>query len=123
MTRPLLLLWNLPNTLIGLVLAFGGGCRVIGVCLGDDGAILNFGAPRSGPWRWWANRGFAAITMGQVIVWGNGVMSGLIRHEARHAWQAQRLGILFFPAYLIGWVVAGCRYSENWFERDARAHE
>lgn len=67
----------------------------------------------------------AAITLAEwVLVRAPWASNRLLRHEARHVRQWRWCGYVLFPlAYLIGWVLGGFSYFNNWFERDARAHE
>ena len=61
--------------------------------------------------RW---RGFAAITLGHVIVTNRRLNDGLLAHELEHVAQAERWGPLYYPAYLLGSVRG---YRRNPFER------
>lgn len=120
-------LWALPTTLVGLLLAFGGGCWPIAF---RHGAIW-FRVASRGPWLLWAEQGFRAITFGGVVIVsddGDLESSSLVAHELRHFWQARILGPLFLPVYLAAWlslVFRGRRdsYSANFLEVDARNHE
>ena len=64
--------------------------------------------------RW---RGFAAITLGHVIVTNRRLNDGLLAHELEHVAQHERWGPLYYPAYLLGSVRG---YRRNPFERAAR---
>ena len=47
-----------------------------------------------------------------------------INHERIHICQMKELlYIFFYPAYLIGWLIGGCKYMNNCFEREAFANE
>ena len=85
-------LWAGPNSLVGLV-----------------GALTT----RARPVRW---RGFAAITLGHVIVTNRRASDRLLAHELEHVAQHERWGPLYYPAYLLGSVLG---YRRNPFERAA----
>jgi Domain of unknown function (DUF4157) len=104
--------WAAPNSLVGLVGGVTTGRRPVrwrGVLLFEDakGGLARF-------LRW---RGFAAITLGHVIVTNRRASDGLLAHELEHVAQAERWGPLYFPAYLLGCVRG---YRRNPFERAAR---
>jgi Domain of unknown function (DUF4157) len=104
--------WAAPNSLVGLVGGLTTGRRPVrwrGVLLFEDatGGLARF-------LRW---RGFAAITLGHVIVTNRRASDGLLAHELEHVAQAERWGPLYFPAYLLGSVRG---YRRNPFERAAR---
>ena len=63
--------------------------------------------------RW---RGFAAITLGHVIVANRPLSDGLLAHELEHVAQHERWGPLYYPAYLAASVLG---YKRNPFERAA----
>jgi hypothetical protein len=63
--------------------------------------------------RW---RGFAAITLGHVIVTNRPLSDEILAHELAHVAQAERWGPLYYPAYLLGSVLG---YRRNPFERAA----
>lgn len=64
-------------------------------------------------------RGFAAATLGHVIIAAGTPGERLLRHELVHVRQAERWGPLFVPLYLAGLVRYG--YRQNPFERAAYA--
>ena len=104
-------LWAGPNSLIGLVGALTTGKRPVrwrGVLLFEDarGGLARF-------LRW---RGFAAITLGHVIVANRPLDDELAAHELEHVAQHERWGPLYYPAYLLGSVLG---YRRNPFERAA----
>jgi hypothetical protein len=105
-------LWAGPNSLVGLVGALTTRRRPVrwrGVLLFEDatGGLARF-------LRW---RGFAAITLGHVIVTNRRASDGLLAHELEHVAQAERWGPLYYPAYLLGSLRG---YRRNPFERAAR---
>ncbi len=116
-------LWTLPNTLLGVLLAFLGGCRPVAFRHGT----LWFVAMKYSPWRWWAAQGFAAITFGGVVIMATETVLALpemVRHEMRHFWQFRILGPFYLPVYLGHslWLLAtaGDPYEMNFLEVDAR---
>ena len=104
-------LWAGPNSLVGLAGGLTTGRRPVrwrGVLLFEDarGGLARF-------LRW---RGFAAITLGHVIVANRPLSDGLLAHELEHVAQHERWGPLYYPAYLLGSVRG---YRRNPFERAA----
>ena len=104
--------WAAPNSLVGLAGALTTGRRPVrwrGVLLFEDasGGLARF-------LRW---RGFAAITLGHVIVANRPMSDGLLVHELEHVAQHERWGPLYYPAYLLGSIRG---YRRNPFERAAR---
>ncbi|MCE9607663.1 MAG: hypothetical protein K8U03_22475 [Planctomycetia bacterium] len=123
--QPLLYLWALPTTLLGLlpapiVLLQGGTVRwVRGVCEIEGGIVtklLRRGLP-------WVGSG-AAMTLGHVV-WGCDAycLNYSRAHERVHVRQYERWGPFFLPAYLLASLVAYLRgldpYRDNPFEREA----
>jgi hypothetical protein len=103
--------WAGPNSLVGLVGGLTTGKRPVrwrGVLLFEDA--------QSGLARFLRWRGFAAITLGHVIVANRPLSDRLLAHELEHVAQHERWGPLYYPAYLLG-SVAG--YRRNPFERAA----
>ena len=103
--------WAGPNSLVGLVGGLTTRSRPVrwrGVLLFEDagGGLARF-------LRW---RGFAAITLGHVIVANRPLSDGLLAHELEHVAQHERWGPLYYPAYLLGSVLG---YRRNPFERAA----
>jgi Domain of unknown function (DUF4157) len=104
-------LWAGPNSLVGLAGALTTGRRPVrwrGVLLVEDarGGLARF-------LRW---RGFAAITLGHVIVANRPLDDELLAHELEHVAQHERWGPLYYPAYLLASVLG---YRRNPFERAA----
>ncbi len=120
--RLLILFWTLPTTLIGLVtamfwMALGAKARLAHGVLEVHGGKLAF---------WMMRRGFAAMTLGHVILGFSAAKLEQLRpHEHVHVRQAERWGILFIPAYLLAglWQKVKGRhiYYDNPFEREAFA--
>jgi len=48
-----------------------------------------------------SRRGYAAITLGHVVVAGRTPGPELLRHEGHHVHQYERLGLAFLPLYLL----------------------
>ena len=68
--------------------------------------------------RWMlSRRGYAAITLGHVVVAGREPSAALLRHERRHVEQYERLGLSFLPLYLLLYRRHG--YAGHPFELDA----
>jgi hypothetical protein len=104
-------LWAGPNSLVGLVGGLSTRRRPVrwrGVLLFEDagGGLARF-------LRW---RGFAAITLGHVIVANRPLDDEILAHELTHVAQSERWGPLYYPAYLLGSVLG---YRRNPFERAA----
>ena len=124
--RILYILWTLPNTLLGLVLAgaswlCGGRLRLV------DGAIEVHGPlPRLLLTHATLVRGgVAALTLGHVVLGQSELLLAQVRrHERVHVRQYEVLGPFFLPAYALASLVAWTRgkdaYRDNRFERAAR---
>jgi hypothetical protein len=103
--------WAGPNSLVGLVGGLTTRSRPVrwrGVLLFEDASA---GLARFLRWR-----GFAAITLGHVIVANQPLSDRLLAHELEHVAQHERWGPLYYPAYLLGSVLG---YRRNPFERAA----
>ncbi len=122
--RALAWLWASPGTLPGLACLIlarcsGGGVRRIAGTLEAHGGAL---APLL---RWLGPRpGFAAITLGHVVLARDAASLDLFReHERVHVRQWERWGPLFPPAYLAAslwaWLRGRDAYRANHFERAA----
>ena len=123
--RPLVYLWVLPATLLGLALVplallWGGSARVVDGVLEVEGGLiarlLRRGLPWTGPG--------AAITLGHVVLGCDPRCLDFSRaHERVHVRQYERLGPLFIPAYLAAsfrLLLCGRHpYLDNPFEREA----
>jgi len=93
-------LWALPITAAGFLLAVLGGCRLLGL---REGA-LDFLAPRRGPWAWFFARRWAAVNLGDVIVYGTPEEAAdpvTRAHEREHQRQVRRLGLLHLVLYFV----------------------
>ena len=125
LSRCLLYLWPLPNTLIGLLIgAFPFlGSRTITVKRGTIGIYgpamkrLLLLAPIPG--------GAAAITLGHTILAADEFcFENSFEHEWIHVKQYLWWGPFFIPAYLLNslwhWIVGDRMYLDNDFERQAR---
>lgn len=131
MRLPLLLLghlWASPITVLGCLVALGGGARL---SRGDPDGVLHFVAPARGPLGWFFRRfGVIAFTWGASITYaerrGPGIPR-LVRHEREHVKQTMLLGPLMPFAYLGAslWQFLRGRhaYRDNWFEVRARRAE
>ncbi len=98
-------IWNLPNTLLGLV--YGGVGHVVGWMMGTK-PYITFGNNAIQ----FVNNPFTdgATTLGNVVVYqggkyyspesirGNGYTLGY--EEMQHTYQGQALGLLYFPAHI-----------------------
>lgn len=121
-------IWSLPNTLVGL--AYGGIGHVAGLMMGTNPQI-SFGNNAiqfvNNPFI----RANEALTLGNVIMYGRNsppseygaygdptVNVGL--HERAHTYQAQVLGPLFGPVYMLTGGFSGP--PRNPFERAAQEH-
>jgi hypothetical protein len=62
-------------------------------------------------------RGYAAITLGHVLVFAHEPTDALWTHEIRHVKQYERLGLAFLPLYLRLYAKHG--YAAHPLERDA----
>ena len=104
-------LWAGPNTLVGLLGGLSTGTRPVRW----RGVLLFEGAGGGLAW-FLRRRGFAAITLGHVIVANRPLSDRLLAHELAHVAQHERWGPLFYPAYLLASVLG---YRRNPFERAA----
>lgn len=121
--RPLIYLWALPTTMVGLtagLLTLARGGRV----QSRRGALEFHG----GFARWLLERrviSASAMTLGHVILGRDAECLADCRdHEQAHVRQVERWGPLFIPAYVVAsvwaWKRGGHYYLDNAFERDAR---
>lgn len=111
-------LWNAPNTLLGLLASLGGQCfwdKTDGVLEVTGGWFI----------RLLARRGWAvAITLGDVVLSRDERIRDEWRaHERVHVCQGRRWGPLFLPAYVLEslyqWLRVRDAYRANRFEREA----
>jgi hypothetical protein len=113
-TRAAAYVWAAPLTAAGLLL---GVLSRTPPRLHDG--VVRFDDARGLGGRMLRWRGFAAATLGHVIIAAGTPGDQLLRHELVHVRQAERWGPLFVPAYLAGLVRYG--YRRNPFERAAYA--
>src|SRR4051812_29290843 len=123
--RPLVYLWTLPTTLVGLLVTLptvltGGHARwhtgVLEVYGGFASFLLRRLVPLPG--------GASAMTLGHVVIARDPAAHTHSRaHERIHVRQCERWGPLFIPAYLLSSLVLKVRgrdaYRDNPFEREA----
>jgi len=123
--HPLLYVWALPNTLIGLTfipfaLLQGGRAKVVRGVVEAHGGMITGILSRRFPFGVCAT----AMTLGHVV-WGRDQESldYTREHERVHVGQCERWGPLFLPLYFLGSLVAKLRgqnyYLDNPFEREA----
>ena len=127
--RPLVYVWTLPTTSVGLLLLLptlltGGGARWVDGVLEIHGGLAAFVLRRCTLLR----GGASAMTLGHVVIGRTPELLDFTRrHERVHVRQAERWGPLFFPAYLIASLLVlfrgGRPYEDNPFEREAYAHD
>jgi len=129
MVRLWQILWVLPVSLLGLLVAMlarisGGAVQCVDGVLEASGGwpawLLRRGFPFSGP--------VAAITLGHVVVGASrDALTATRIHERVHVRQFERWGVLLLVAYPLAGLYAGLRggnpYRDNVFERQARAAE
>jgi hypothetical protein len=125
--RALRLLWALPYTIVGLVVAgvarAGGGTTQV-----RDGVVEAWGGPLQALPRLPLAGGIGAITFDHVVLATHEKQMGWSRiHERAHVRQYERWGPLFGPAYLLNALLirlrGGDAYTDNRFEREAREAE
>jgi len=111
--RLAVLLWAAPTSAAGLLVGAAGltrprvrdGVLLFAPARGPAGAILGL-------------RGFAAITLGHVVIARVEPGPRLFAHELVHTRQAERFGPLFAPAYVALHALYG--YTRHPLERAAR---
>ena len=122
--RALALLWALPTTLLGLLVAavaLASGGRVAR----RDGVLeVRGGWVRSALRGLPLLRGGGAMTLGHVVLGtSRSALADTRAHERVHVAQCERWGPLFLPAYALSSLVALLRgrhpYRGNRFEREA----
>jgi hypothetical protein len=127
LSRPLIYLWVLPTSLVGLLFAAlalvsGGRMRVVDGVLEVHGGLVAAFLRHCTPLR----GGASAMTLGHVVIGRTRELLDFTRaHERVHVRQAERWGPLFIPAYLLMSAVVyfrgGRAYEDNPFEREAYA--
>ncbi len=120
--------WASPWTLLGLsvgvlALALGARPRRVAGTIEIAGGVLGRTLRQA---RW--GRGFAAITLGHVILGTDASLLARLRaHEQEHVRQYETWGPLFVTLYLASSLAQWCRgedpYRANRFEREAFAAE
>lgn len=110
-------LWSFPLSLLMLLVSLPCGPRGLRMRAG----VLELRVRRLP---------YAGMTWGRVILYRRAdwkMPARLRRHEHRHVWWCDRLGVFAAPAYGVASLISLARktglYQGNWFERDARAHE
>lgn len=125
--RPLLYLWALPGTLVGLLLIplalfTGGGVQLVDGILEGYGGWLAKLLDRP----FWVCGPISAVTFGHVVLgYDRPTLKRTRRHERVHVHQYERWGPFFIPAYLLAslWIRlrGGDAYLDNPFEVEAYA--
>jgi len=110
--RALGYVWAAPNTLVGLLAALTVKARPA-----RWRGVLLLEAARGGVAWVLTKRGFAAITLGHVIITNKPVSDNLLVHELTHVGQHERWGPGFYPAYLLTSLRG---YKRNPFELAAK---
>ncbi len=118
------ILWPLPITLIGLILAAviratGGRMEKHGIAFEAFGGAASRLLWLMNPWT-----NIQAITLGHIIIARNSAIAEQLRsHEHVHVRQYERWGFIFPLAYVAASVVAvfkgGDAYRDNMFEIEA----
>ena len=118
----ILIIWTLPNTLLGLVVGFvglltGGKAQVREGCIEFYGGIVE---------RWLEKLNVFGMTLGHTILGQTANGLRIVRkHEQAHVRQYERWGPLFLPAYLGCsawlWLKGKDHYRLNPFEVEAYA--
>lgn len=109
-------LWAAPVTSVGLLAAVstGGSWR-----WDRERGCLVVSGGRRGANRLQARLGFAANTLGHVVITRTREPSpALLAHEVVHVRQTERLGVLLAPLYV--WLMARWGYRDHPLERAAR---
>jgi hypothetical protein len=119
--RALQVLWALPTSLVGVLLAVLGGATPYRLVQGE---LWQWRAQR-GFWAWLNRRSFIATTMGNVSIFSPDWVDDTItqKHEAVHVAQAYRWGPLFLFVYLAQWALVGFEYSAIPLEQEAYSRQ
>jgi hypothetical protein len=106
-------IWNLPNTMVGLII--GGVTRIFGGAVGLGHNAIEF---RRNPLMDFFNpRG--AITFGNVIIYGSDAYS-TGRHEIIHTYQGEFWGPAYISLHIIGMTLSLASYPiSSLHRRDA----
>ena len=99
-------LWNLPNTLIGLLFGLGGRFEF-------DGESRVFMV--SGGWmaHLFGRLGYAGMCVGDVVLCACPLSPGIYRHELVHAAQGRIFGPLYLPLTLLCYLYGWLRFPQN----------
>lgn len=126
--RPIVYLWVLPGTLVGLsatalALFSGGRARIVDGVIETHGGLVTRILKGGNPWM---KGPVAAMTLGHVVIGCDQATLELTRrHERVHVRQYERWGPFFIPAYLSCSLWLGLRgfdaYLDNPFEVEAYA--
>ena len=125
-SRALRYLWAAPYSAAGL--ALGLVALLCGASVRVRSGAVEFGGGRM--WKVLSRCprpvAFCAITFGHVILGiDHDTLDSVRAHEQVHVRQYERWGLFFVPAYLFSSLVQLVRrrdpYSDNYFEREARA--
>lgn len=98
--------WNIPNTILALLLAVGGKFsvdprnRVIIVRHSLMGKILG-------------RLGYAGMCIGDIIFISQELSPSTFRHEVTHAQQGRLTGIFYLPLTLLGYLYGFLRYPRD----------
>lgn len=123
--RPLIYLWVLPTTCVGLLFVplrwLGGGeIRIVDGVMEIHGRWIAWMLSRLVP----IPGGASAMTLGHVVIGRDRDCLDRSRtHERIHVRQCERWGPLFIPAYFLAstmvWLRGRDAYRDNPFEREA----
>ena len=115
LSRALLYVWTLPNTVLGLILGAFSFRRPRVV----EGLVVFEGSTGS----LWVVRRFrrSAVTYGHVVLTVHPLRGRLLAHELHHVRQYERLGIFYIPVYVLVWLFTG--YRRHPMEASARRAE
>jgi hypothetical protein len=111
--------WASPNTLLGLVFAFGSQVQLVHGVIEIHGPLTRWFLDRCGP-----VRGASAMTLGHVVIAQNqACLDHSRKHERIHVRQYETYGPLFIPLYFLAsfhaWRTGQDFYYDNFFEAEA----
>ncbi len=114
--------WSAPTTIAALIafLIPMWGLGQLRPLRWHDGVWEWTIVPRSWMWNRYTKPGWAATTLGWCVFFSPGLEHdpSVAIHERRHVWQALWLGPLYFPLYVVLFVLYG-GYRRNPMEVDA----